>query len=887
MITRQVSESRPWPAELAPITSLLSQPISTTLCNVKRDHLSPFAWDIFDEMRRQITLPLDGESDEDISQGKIDSVLDAVLTTVNTLREYTTIPHLNRSTQPIWAPLISAASNLVSQDVLIMSKTSFLLPKSTAVDKGDINTFDGHAALLVSSYLPPTDIQECETDNGIGSLGATIQSFIVPKPLSQTRFQPLDGPIDGHILPGSGERVDCVFPVVCVADQDNIGSLVVSTVLQRYAWGMSIPVVGIFIETTGVIARLIIGWIANGKRARGSDLPLVHLASSTSLHKNTSLGIFDLTDPVSALQFVQFISSLRSQFQDLIGNRDSQRRDICWRFDHIHAPKSENPHRDAASMDWRRRISKWLEEFDSRDCDLIDSPEMLDNCHCSNCVKTAPSDSSVPISGNESTYSKLTLNSDFQSKQALKVSVLGYANSRFEEEPCIDPAQGRYSAFDFANLEDTLVDARLGVKHWLWYRRTFQVSSLKMPWPQNRPEIEVNEMINCYFRTFRLSWLEEWQGDSIPNGVLCDAVYRPVLESLFDQYRTHIENGRDTGRTLTSDESACVKNHLGLFLSAVSDAHHHRIQQKSCTFDLSRLVREPFDLLLNLFWCEKDKKISGLYFQNCNVGFAATETLLKGNENDLLRVWSDVALNQSTSVKGDTPPALRKSTMVGLMASADKEWVFDRLHPPNREAWLSDFDPVCGTADGLATIRVASHFSNAYNSQPAPNHNRTARNFICGESAHASRSDLLKNHIKPTATGTTFDDMYPCLVVKYQQANSPDQTNAFRQCQMCCTSAVEFLAAAGIVKFPVYGFVVSGTRVSIMMAWRSTLSTAWEPPAEEDPDNELGYNVIIADNFPILDIAEPLEAYRFAIEFFVTDQHSAPKLRQTVFLAIK
>ena len=73
-------------------------------------------------------------------------------------------------------------------------------------------------------------------------------------------FVTLNVSLDAHVIPGRGKRVDCLFPVVCAAQEDTVESLVTSVVCQRYVWKMSSPVFGISLSNRSTIARIVIGW---------------------------------------------------------------------------------------------------------------------------------------------------------------------------------------------------------------------------------------------------------------------------------------------------------------------------------------------------------------------------------------------------------------------------------------------------------------------------------------------------------------------------------------------------------------------------------------------------------------------------------------------------
>lgn len=67
-------------------------------------------------------------------------------------------------------------------------------------------------------------------------------------------------PFDAHVLPGRGKRVECLLPVVCVADEDEITDLMTSVVCQRYVCNISVPVVGVSLSKSSTIAKIVIGW---------------------------------------------------------------------------------------------------------------------------------------------------------------------------------------------------------------------------------------------------------------------------------------------------------------------------------------------------------------------------------------------------------------------------------------------------------------------------------------------------------------------------------------------------------------------------------------------------------------------------------------------------
>jgi hypothetical protein len=68
-------------------------------------------------------------------------------------------------------------------------------------------------------------------------------------------------PFDAHMLPGHGRRFYAIAPLLCVADEENIISLLSSVLYQRRVWGINEPVVGVVFSSTGTIGRVVLGWL--------------------------------------------------------------------------------------------------------------------------------------------------------------------------------------------------------------------------------------------------------------------------------------------------------------------------------------------------------------------------------------------------------------------------------------------------------------------------------------------------------------------------------------------------------------------------------------------------------------------------------------------------
>ncbi|KAK0193487.1 hypothetical protein F5146DRAFT_384331 [Armillaria mellea] len=163
-------------------------------------------------------------------------------------------------------------------------------------------------------------------------------------------------PVEAHILSHWRQPDSVALPFLCIADEKNIIPLIRSTVYQRYTWGISEPVVGMILSETGCIARVVMGWV---DEPSDSDLalPRIRIAYSDERCPNTSLGIYDLTDPVSTTQLAQFILSLRQHIKSLVSKSSNPTfRPILWRSDSISMDEDQSGSDDQRE----RRIHIWL-----------------------------------------------------------------------------------------------------------------------------------------------------------------------------------------------------------------------------------------------------------------------------------------------------------------------------------------------------------------------------------------------------------------------------------------------------------------------------------------------------------------------------------------------
>ncbi len=74
----------------------------------------------------------------------------------------------------------------------------------------------------------------------------------------------------------------------------------------------------------------------------------------------------------------------------------------------------------------------------------------------------------------------------------------------------------------------------------------------------------------------------------------------------------------------------------------------------------------------------------------------------------------------------------------------------------------------------------------------------------------------------PPVPETVFPKLYVPFIFTEYKRSTYSLEQAYHQIQMYCIFGVEFLASIGLTDFPVWGLVTTGTRGSIIMAWKST-----------------------------------------------------------------
>ncbi|KAK0240785.1 hypothetical protein EDD85DRAFT_1019739 [Armillaria nabsnona] len=369
-----VSHPAEWPTEIKDWACLLDSPIPSQLINGPCPAVSPRASPLLDELRNSLTCSSEHSTD---SGCEILDILDLVLLTVGTLRALSDASNndTKQSTIPFWSLLIRSLAVVCYDKSYITQEAAFVRPRLSYV-----RSFmeDGHASLLISHIVEDIQrprsvvndeasghlsIMTAECSNGESQEESDSEISYDEESSSETSYEvstdPTSAqssyvPLDAHILASWRHPNSVVLPFLCVTDEEDIFSLMGGVLYQRLTWGISEPVIGIILSKTGFVGRVVLGWL--DKECPDPEvLPAIRFAYGDETRTDASLGVYDLTDPVSAVKFSQFILSLRAHVEGIVAQCHSPTfKRLLWRSDSIDNDNS------GTEEQWKQRIVNWL-----------------------------------------------------------------------------------------------------------------------------------------------------------------------------------------------------------------------------------------------------------------------------------------------------------------------------------------------------------------------------------------------------------------------------------------------------------------------------------------------------------------------------------------------
>ncbi|KAK0476875.1 hypothetical protein IW261DRAFT_1566937 [Armillaria novae-zelandiae] len=363
-----VSHPTEWPTEIKDLACLLDSTIPSQLVNGPCPVVSSRASLLLDELRNAVSSEYTADSDSDILD-----ILDLVLSTVGMLRALSDASSnvTKPSTIPFWSLLIRSLASVCYEKSYITQEAAFVRPRLSYV-----RSFmeDGHASLLISHIVEdiqrPRSVVHDEASGDRSMMTAERSNEESQEQYddesSETSYEDTEDstdltsvqssyvPLDAHILASWRHPNSVVLPFVCVTDEEDIFSLMGGVLYQRSTWGISEPVIGIILSKTGFVGRVVLGWLDKECPDPGV-LPTIRFAYGDETHTDASLGVYDLTDPVSAVKFSQFILSLRAHIEGIVAQcRTPTFKRFSWRSDSIDEDNS------GAEEQWEQGIVNWL-----------------------------------------------------------------------------------------------------------------------------------------------------------------------------------------------------------------------------------------------------------------------------------------------------------------------------------------------------------------------------------------------------------------------------------------------------------------------------------------------------------------------------------------------
>ncbi|KAG7440213.1 uncharacterized protein BT62DRAFT_997900 [Guyanagaster necrorhizus] len=374
-----ISCAAEWPTEIQHLACLLDSPIPPRLSNGPFPTVSSRASPLLEEL---VNILVSSPEQLTESPSEVLDILDLVLSTVGALRALScaSTDNATQSTIAFWSLLIRSLAFVCYDKSYAMEEVAFVRPRLSHV-----RSFleDGHASLLISHVVEdiqrPRPVVENEASGRL-SIGTAERSNERSQEEyesetsyddssssdSDTSYEHTEAstdltsaqssyvPLDAHVLASWRHPNSVVLPYLCVTDEDDIFSLMSGVLYQRSTWGISEPVIGFILSKTGFVGRVVLGWL--DKVCADPDvLPPVRFAHADGTRTDSLLGVYDLTDPLSALKFAQFIISLRAHVEGIVGQRGTPTfKRLAWRSDTIDDDSS------GPEEQWEQRIVCWL-----------------------------------------------------------------------------------------------------------------------------------------------------------------------------------------------------------------------------------------------------------------------------------------------------------------------------------------------------------------------------------------------------------------------------------------------------------------------------------------------------------------------------------------------
>ncbi|KAF5373359.1 hypothetical protein D9615_007364 [Tricholomella constricta] len=723
-----------------------------------------------------------------------------------------------------WLPFLSSLCRMCSEHASVSSQATFILPRSdkTCSDSAG-GVRDGQAYLLascvVNELVPKDDVgeradhlDECKVveENGNptqesakhktllhkDSDTTTSNSSEPPSTSSSTKpvstRNPILVPFCAHVITGRGLRTDAVLPVISVADEDEIQSLLTSVLYQRYVWGIEATTVGIAISATGTVARVILGWIDPLPPLTGA-LPAVHLASaSVSPARDPSLAIYDLTDLPSALALSRFILNLSAQFDRIIkGARSPHFHPLPWRADHIYIDElfpNEADDLDMRAMTSQGRLVERAAKMDAFD-ELAASVEIM---HVSTPplayeVQSRPSSTKSPSETKpDSTFNFTTL------RPCEKFNEEATPDSWLMERNVLQIPYHRFrnEGAEVAAIK-SLINAKLDIYD--------EIASF--------PVIDIDSVMEYEVPT----QLEPWR------------------DTLKDSYPAAKSSNSNTSAALDLAAEKLISARLYDILDVSSTSQYLVIRAATERAVFESEYRAAWDRLLYKFAITEDVNMSRNVLLERTINLPANISLERIEANEPLPPHSSAMVQMNWSLclavvtETQTERAVEELSKATAIRTALETLTLDTLSKHVRGHCI--VEPVSAKVDAALVAPVSLPYleeSSTSTLKLKEVVGRAALIQFSKTSPPANQAHMPQQLSVPDAS--TNSERRLRLKIFFAQYKKADQElgDVLYQAHMGCTSAVTFLDELGLFEEPVFYIVTLGSVGWLHMGWKSS-----------------------------------------------------------------
>ncbi|KAK0470126.1 uncharacterized protein EV420DRAFT_1498497 [Desarmillaria tabescens] len=923
-----ISDASGWPLEVTSLSCLLGPKIPLELANGTFTLTSLRSSALLKEFATLFKSSPGLFGDTNCSS-QVLSVLDLILSTVAALRAISEMStnDIQRPTTLFWSLLLRSLVITCYDKSYILENVSFALPKQP---ESKCVVLDGHASLLVShladNFQPPRGEDVGPTTEEPSSIPEPYVAESNPshdessyspsdeeEPLSDHSDEDLayestdisteltsapssNIPLEAHVLSHWRQSDSVALPFLCITDRENIIPLVKSTVYQRYTWGISEPVVGIILSETGCIGRVVIGWV-DGSTESDHALPGVRIAYSDERSPDSSLGIYDLTDPVSTIQLAQFILNLRTHVERIASKSSNPTfKPILWRSDSI--PLDED--RSGPEERRERRIHIWLRGVPSSQGDSasahIDPPATAEITKMS-----LPSKSSKRSASAKST-SQGSLKPPVNTKQRHKsheTSTMSSASTRSKSASTMakvpeagitssDPLSiGSFlsdrNAFSVARLPLIEADA-MDPREFLVKEDGPALSYDEKIAIDAAQDEEVTAMAKIYDE---LTGYQKPLWDTLPS---VDVAVQHSLDLLMHQVEK-MNLKSDKYATLDPSLMKIVSSSLSFLLCVSMGSFAKGLSYKpneaearhcwdfllyisfvvsgevvSQRLLLERLLSLPRNTILDLVsdinnaWLRTEERAEAAV-RLCTKTYSAVQS--QYGPRDL--VWKQayetlddaskhvvevVALMQDP---GNAAEVIKKRAQEEPdNAKCDSFLAFPLSIPPSTPK-RSRPEPLVRGWDNLKPPSSDDHPSQPkieekiIHSTPTEEEKRRMKSPFFTNASETKTFKLTQADLEKIVENLLGKHLISVLVGEYKKPDEEDG-KAVNQCKMYLVSAVMHLKSLGITRYPVFGLATNGTLGALLCCWYS---------------RRLDRVFIMDRNIRLFDISSPIQAYHF------------------------